>query len=100
MDMPIRSNHGVMGRIGKLHTGTKEGDGAMKAAIEDRRDARREPGSPNIIGERASLGVQIAHRILSSRNCLRLHIRVPIDDDAHISIRPPRSRSSFWMLPC
>ncbi len=100
MELPIRSNHGVMGRIGKLHAGTEEGDGAMKAAIEDRGGVRREPGSPSIIGESASFGVQIAHRILGSRDYLRLHIRVPIDDDAHVSIRSPRSRRSFWMLPC
>src|SRR6476661_2216682 len=100
MDVPIRSNHGVMGRIGKLHAGTEEGDGTVKTAIEDRGRVRREPSSPRIIGECASFGVQIAHRILGSRDCHRLLYISPIDDDAHVAIWPPRSMRSFWMLPC
>jgi hypothetical protein len=53
MDVPISSNHGVMGGRRKLQTGTKEGDGAGSTASEDRGGVRREPGSPSSIRERA-----------------------------------------------
>ena len=36
MDVSISRDHGVMGGKGKLCTGTKEGDGAVSATIEDR----------------------------------------------------------------
>jgi len=55
MDVPISSNHSVVGRIMKLNTETKEGDGALIAALQDRGGVRREPDLPNGIRERASL---------------------------------------------
>jgi hypothetical protein len=49
MDVPISSNHGVMGGIRKLYTGNQESDGVVSVAIEDRGGVRGEPGSPGII---------------------------------------------------
>ena len=72
MDASIRSNHGVMGGKGKLCTGTKEGDGDVNAAIEDRSGVRREPCSPSRIRERASLWVKIAHGIVGPSGSLRI----------------------------
>ncbi len=99
MDMPIRGNHGVVGRIMKLQTGTKEGDGALIAALQDCGGVGREPGPPNGIRERASLLVNIAHGVVGSRDRLWLHPSVPRDDELHVFIGVPRSRGSLRMLP-
>ena len=64
MDVPIRSYHGVMGRRRKLQTGTKEGNGAEIAAIEDRGGSRSEPRAPEGIRESPALWVKIAGRLL------------------------------------
>src|SRR5437660_2331123 len=72
MDVSISRDHGVMGGKGKLCTGTKEGDGAVSATIEDRSGVRREPRSPSRIRERASLWVKIAHGIVGPSGSLRI----------------------------
>src|SRR5207248_9535652 len=64
MDVPIRSNRGVMGGIGKRHPGTKEGDGTVSVAIEERGGVRSEPRSPRSIRECASFWVKIADGIV------------------------------------
>jgi len=99
MDVPISSNHGVMGRIGKLETGTKKGDRTEIAAVEDGGGIGSEPCFPGGVREIPPVCVKIAHSIIDSRDGLRLKHSVTKDDGAHVAIRAPLLRGSFWVLP-